>query len=83
MTQTAYAVVETDCGLAEVFHQGPRAKVYKCPLCEYNIEGEWHVVIKPKSNSELRRHVHKGCLDKYIEYGLEIKLLPGRKNWKF
>ena len=79
--QKAQEVVQTDCGPAEVFHQGPRGKDYKCPLCDEQIEGEWHVVIRPIDNHALRRHAHKECLEKYKEYGLEIKLLP-RGRWQ-
>lgn len=78
--QESFRSVDTDCGLADVFHQGPRGKSYLCPLCETLVEGEWHVVIRPKENHDLRRHAHTQCLEKFIEYGLNIKILPGRKN---
>lgn len=79
MPQKPFQTVETDCGPADCFHQGPRAKLYKCPMCEEDVDHEWHVVIRPKSNHDLRRHGHLECLDAFAKNGLTIRLLPGHR----
>lgn len=75
--QKPYNIVQTDCGDSEVYNQGPRASIYTCPMCLSAVKGEWHVVIVPIENRNLRRHAHKECLEAFISQDLDIRLLPG------
>jgi hypothetical protein len=71
--------VETELGEATVgeVHSRSAQKEYLCPLCDSSIDvGEAHVIIVPKVIPRLRRHAHGECVEKYLEYGLDIRLHP-------
>lgn len=77
MPQKPQRQVSTDIGIADVTWQGPRAKIYKCPMCTDDVTWEEHLVLTPRSNPTMHRHVHQECLKQFEEQGLLIRLTPG------
>lgn len=71
--------IETECGTATIgkISGGKSDREFLCPLCDTLIDvGEDHLVAIPMVVPGLRRHLHTGCLEKFLEYDLEIKLHP-------
>ncbi len=56
-----------DAALADGFETryvqpGEATKGYRCPGCDHEIRaGEFHVVVVPERDPDLRRHWHRPC----------------------
>lgn len=75
--------VETELGRATVGVVTSRNawRVFKCPLCDGDIEeGEEHLVVVPVRIERLRRHTHTECLINFHNNGYQIKLHPNEPH---
>lgn len=84
VTITVPAEIQSkDMGIVDVsYSHSASVGTYKCPLCWHLIDkGESHYILVPKTNRQLRKHVHTDCLKAYLEHKLDIKLFP--EQFKF